>query len=127
MYLADTHVLLWWFGGIDGLGQRSRDLMRRSGAVHFSAASIVEATIKAMQGKLVIPTDLAEGMRASGCIELPIRSDHASAMADFPELLRHDPFDRILLAQAKVERMDFLTADRRLLALGHTWVLDATG
>jgi PIN domain nuclease of toxin-antitoxin system len=51
---------------------------------------------------------------------------HADAMRTFPELVRHDPFDRLLVAQAYASDMDFLTADRALLNLGHDFIVDAT-
>ena len=46
-------------------------------------------------------------------------------MLRFPALVRHDPFDRMILAQAEAERMTLLTADRTLLVLGQTWIVDA--
>jgi PIN domain nuclease of toxin-antitoxin system len=61
----------------------------------------------------------------AGLRELPFTSDHAVAMLRFPALVRHDPFDRMILAQASAERMTLLTADATLLALGERWVQDA--
>lgn len=126
MFLVDSHVLLWWFGGFDRIGLKTMARIRQPNASHYSAATIMELTIKTMQGKLTIPVDFAARVGASGFIALPVRSEHASALRDFPELNHRDPFDRILLAQAMVERLTFLTADRRLLALGYDWIVDAT-
>ena len=57
--------------------------------------------------------------------ERVITAKAGKPIAEFPELIGHDPFDRVLLAQAKVEQLDFLTADRRLLARDFDWILDA--
>lgn len=124
MYLADTHVLLWWFAGSDRLGSAAAQALRSAGQAHYSAASIMEITVKAMLGKVAVPDDFSEHVSAGGWIEIPVRASHAAAMARFPDLTRHDPFDRLLLAQAHTEGLTLLTADRRLLQLGHSWIVD---
>lgn len=58
-------------------------------------------------------------------MELPLASRHANALREEPELARHDPFDRFLLAQSFADGMPLLTADHVLLELGRTWVHDA--
>ncbi|MGJ9422019.1 type II toxin-antitoxin system VapC family toxin [Aeromicrobium sp. CF3.5] len=126
MYLADTHVVLWWFAGSDRLGSAAAQALRSAGQAHYSAASIMEITIKAMLGKVAVPDDFGEHVATSGWIEVPVRASHAAAMARFPDLARHDPFDRILLAQAETEGLALLTADQRLLETGHSWIVDAT-
>lgn len=87
--------------------------------------SIVELTITSMLGKFDLPGDPAEAARAVGLSELPFSSAHARDLVAFPELARHDPFDRMLLAQAQREKLQFLTADPRLLELGLRWAVDA--
>lgn len=57
---------------------------------------------------------------------LDITTAHAEAIRRFPELARHDPLDRILLAEAVEQRLTLLTADRVLLAMHHSRVADAT-
>lgn len=78
-----------------------------------------------MIGKLGTPDDFGDLLRARGLAPLPFTEEHATTMERFPELVGHDPFDRMLLAQAYAERIDFLTADRTLLALDHSWIVDA--
>jgi PIN domain nuclease of toxin-antitoxin system len=70
--------------------------------VQFSAASVLEAEIKAAIGKLVIPADLVEALEADRFVELPIRAAHAREAARL-EPLHRDPFDRMLVAQARLE------------------------
>jgi PIN domain nuclease of toxin-antitoxin system len=69
--------------------------------------------------------DLIEDIMASGVKELSFGISHADAIRDFPALSRHDPFDRMLLAQAKVEKITFLTSDNNLLKLQLSYVIDA--
>ena len=89
----------------------------------FSRPDIVFGSMK---GRLPVPDDICDHLDRVGLRQLPLAGEHAESLVEFPGLLQHDPFDRILLAQAKVERLDFLTADRRLLAIGYDWIVDAT-
>jgi PIN domain nuclease of toxin-antitoxin system len=57
---------------------------------------------------------------------LSITAEHAEALGDFPELTRHDPFDRLLVAQASRTGLQLLTADQVLLDLGRDFILDAS-
>jgi len=65
-------------------------------------------------------------MGEQGITYLPVTAEHAAGIGEFPELLRHDPFDRLLVAQASRERCDLLTADQVLLATSYPFVVDAT-
>lgn len=82
-------------------------------AVMFSAASVWEVAIKHQRYRLDFPRPdaLRTTLHAVGCSELPITSVHAAAVANLPPIHR-DPFDRILIAQAQVEGVTLLTADR---------------
>jgi len=62
---------------------------------------------------------------AQGLAFLSITAEHAEAIRDFPELVRHDPFERLLVAQASRTGLRLLTADRILLALGRDFIIDA--
>ena len=69
----------------------------------------------------------ASGIRtpAQGLALLSITAEHAEAVRDFPELVRHDPFDRLLVAQASRAGLRLLTADQILLAMGRDFIVDA--
>lgn len=71
-----------------------------------------------MLGKLVSSDDLLEDVAAAGLKNLSFDVVHADALANFPALSKHDPFDRMLIAQAQVEGMTLLTSDAALLSLG---------
>lgn len=125
MILLDSQVALWLVDDSSRLGPSARRRVEAASVVYVSAGTIWELTIKAMLGKLELPDDFAQLLLAQGIASLPIRADHAAAIAGFPELIRHDPFDRLLIAQAKRERLDLLTADKVLLAGGYDFVVDA--
>lgn len=57
---------------------------------------------------------------------LSVTAEHAEGIRDYPELTRHDPFDRLLVAQADQAGLRLLTADRLLLELQRDFILDAT-
>ncbi len=124
MYLVDSHVLMWMFDDDSRLGDRARARIKDS-VTFGSVASLVELTVKRMAGKLSMPEPTVELIRSQGLQVLDIRGSHATALNEFTQLARHDPFDRILLGQASAEGLTFLTSDRRLLALGYEWIVDA--
>lgn len=94
--------------------------------VYYSSVSVLEMTIKKMKGKLSVSDDLCAHFDNIGLRQMPLTGEHTETIAEFSELVGHDPFDRALLAQSKVEGLRFVTADRRLLALGYDWIIDAT-
>lgn len=126
MILLDSHLVVWLLEGEERLGLGARDVIDSRHPVHYSSITMLELSIKALRGKLRIPEDLCSILDELGLRQLPWVSEHADAIREFPELAGHDPFDRALLAQASAEGLTFLTADRRLLSLGHEWIVDAT-
>lgn len=127
MILLDTNALLWLYRDDDSLGRNARTAIIDADRVCFSAASVMEIMIKHLLGRLELPGDgdVADRFSRSGLAELPFAAAHAEALGRFPALARHDPFDRMLLAQAAVERMTLLTSDGALLSLGESWIRDA--
>ena len=116
--LLDTHVLLWWLTDPAKLSRPAREAITHAeNLVFVSAASIWEMTIKSDLGKLEIPDDLAQQMQAERFEELPIRISDAQAVATLP-MYHRDPFDRILVAQAKNNSLTLVTHDRLVLAYG---------
>lgn len=126
MLLLDTSVLLWLLLDHPRLGRRTRNRIGEAAAVHLSAVSIAELTIKSMLGKIQLPDDFQRLAVDHGLTELPLTTAHATAIERCPELLHHDPFDRLLVAQAQCSGMELLTADRVLLGLGRDFIVDAT-
>lgn len=121
MLLLDTHILLWAAYSPDRLSQRARQLLRTAEhTLTFSVASIWEVAIKASlnrPGFTAAPGVLRRGLIESGYVELDITSAHAVAVSDLPAI-HGDPFDRMLVAQARVEGITLLTMDARVADYG---------
>ncbi len=126
MLLLDRQALLWLLDDNPRLGPQARRAITSAQGVHVSAATVWELTIKTMLGKLSVPADLSTRLTAQGLELLSITAEHAEALRDFPELTRHDPFERLLVAQASRTGLQLLTADRVLLDLGRDFILDAS-
>lgn len=123
MILLDSHVVLWALTDDPRLGAEARRLIATTPTRYVSSITHVEITIKAMLGKLTVPDDLPDRLTALGLESLPFTSRHAQGLTVFADLIRHDPFDRMLLAQAHVDGLRLITGDRRLL--GFDQVIDA--
>lgn len=125
MLLLDSQAALWVLDDSPRLGPRARQLISSAATVHVSAATVFELTIKAMLGKLSIPDKFAARLVDQGLALLSITAEQAEGIREFPELARHDPFDRLLVAQASHAGLQLLTADRVLLDLGRDFIVDA--
>ncbi|MDP9396954.1 MAG: type II toxin-antitoxin system VapC family toxin [Actinomycetota bacterium] len=114
--LLDTHVLLWWLSDDPKLRPEIRETVGNPGnVVLVSAASAWEISIQKALGKLDAPDDLEEVVEAAHLQPLPITLGHAMRAGALPKH-HDDPFDRMLVAQAQLERLLLTTADRRLAA-----------
>lgn len=122
--LLDTRALLWLLDDNPRMGPAARARIAAATIVRYSAASLWEIEIKRASGKLQIEGDLAAALAASGLSELPMTAAHALAIGAV-DLPHRDPFDRLLLTQAGVEELAFLTADAVLLSLARNDILDA--
>lgn len=109
--LVDTHVFLWWCGDDPRLGADERRAIRDgANEVYLSAASVWEIVIKQGLGRLRAPEPASVAPRRLGFQPLPITFEHAEATASLPPVHR-DPFDRILVAQARIEGLTLVTHD----------------
>jgi PIN domain nuclease of toxin-antitoxin system len=78
-----------------------------------------------MLGKLSVPADFSTRLISQGLMPLSITAEHAEAIRNFPQLVRHDPFDRLLVAQASCAGLRLLTTDQILLGVGRDFIVDA--
>jgi PIN domain nuclease of toxin-antitoxin system len=119
--LVDTHLLLWAANQFDKLSPTAIQLMGDShNELVFSAASILEVTIKQGLGRddfRVNPRLLRRGLLENGYQELAITGVHALAVGQLPSIHK-DPFDRLLVAQAQSESIILLTADSLVAQYG---------
>ena len=115
--LLDTHLLLWALSSPEKLTKRARQRIESS-EVYVSAASIWEISIKSALGKLEAdPNEVLAGVEPAGFYHLTIVGGHAAKVAELPPVHK-DPFDRLLVAQARFEPMILLTDDEALRAYG---------
>jgi PIN domain nuclease of toxin-antitoxin system len=120
--LLDTQCLLWWFTEPERLNSEAiEQIVDEDNELFFSVASAWEIAIKVGIGKLPLsePVDtyVSSRMRRLGAKYLDIVFPHACRVATLP-LLHRDPFDRILVAQAQIEKMMLVTADEALIQYG---------
>lgn len=113
--LLDTHVLIWAAGRPERLSDEARALLQDPETEpFFSAASLWEIAIKNRLGRAdfsVHPHLLYRGLVDNGYTELAVTGIHAVAV-DLLPAIHKDPFDRILVAQARIEGITLLTVDR---------------
>ena len=112
--LLDTHAYLWWLAGDIRLGgDARRAISEPDSEIFVSVASLWEIAIKAGIGRLKadVPAVVAE-VEANRFRLLAIDRDHVIVLADLPRHHR-DPFDRMLIAQARTEELTIVTSDRR--------------
>jgi PIN domain nuclease of toxin-antitoxin system len=110
--LLDTHFLLWWLADDPALGDRAREVISApENLIFFSAASVWEIRIKQGIGKLELPNNFADVLAGQALEPLAVLVAHAHGLQDLPPLHR-DPFDRLLIAQARIERLTLLTRDQ---------------
>ena len=117
-YLLDSHVLLWWWFDPDRLSMVVHDAIKDpANPVLVSAATMWELSLKHHQGKLPeledSMADLPGLLQADGFLALPISLSHGLRAGGYRQAHR-DPFDRMLAAQAELERLVLITADPQL-------------
>lgn len=112
--LLDTHVFLWLLAQPERLGKRLRLVEDPANELLLSSASSWEIAIKVRLGRLDLPDSpsryVPDRMRAIGAEPLSVEHSHALGVAELP-LLHRDPFDRILVAQARHLELTIVTAD----------------
>lgn len=109
--LLDTQVFLWWRLDDPRLSADAREAIATARLVLVSAASAWEAAIKRRLGRLSMDVDFASGVKESRFERLSIGFEHAAETGRMAHFHR-DPFDRMLIAQARVERLTLVTHDR---------------
>jgi PIN domain nuclease of toxin-antitoxin system len=118
--LLDTQLFLWYLGNTPEMTKKRRACIDQADEVYISAASIWETIIKIGLHRLEAnPLDLVAGIHGSGFRELPVTAQHTLTLHTLPDL-HHDPFDRLLVAQALSEPLCLYTSDRMLPSYSST-------
>lgn len=113
-FLLDTHVLLWWLASDPQLSRKAYEILSEGkNIVYVSTASTWEIAIKKAIGKLKAPGNLPKILEENRFDVLPITIAHTQAVEKLPAL-HADPFDRMLVAQAKHEGLTLVTHDAQL-------------
>jgi PIN domain nuclease of toxin-antitoxin system len=124
MYLLDTHVLIWALRDIEKLSSQAAFILSdMTNDIHISAASFYEIHLKVAIGKMApLHGDLADAVNEMGMTHLPITAHDAKLAALLP-LVHRDPWDRLLVAQAKRLNLQLISKDTQLDVLGadRTW------
>lgn len=112
-YLLDTHALLWFLFDDPQLPQNTKDLICNSEKIYVSIASLWEITIKRSIGKLNIhysASDIAKACNEKAISILGIKPIHLDEIMSLPSI-HNDPFDRLIISQAKSEGMTLVSRD----------------
>jgi PIN domain nuclease of toxin-antitoxin system len=115
--LLDTHVVLWQLSGERELSASAQEAIAAADDLLISVVSFAEVGIKAAVGKLEVPADLPARIAESGVRSLGLSPAHGLAVSGLP-VHHRDPFDRLIIAQAMVERLTIVTADARFRPYG---------
>lgn len=112
--LLDTNVLIWTLARRERIPPAAIDAIEdKANDVYVSVVSAWEIEIKAAKGRLGAPPDLQDALALQGFEPLPVAMRHACAVESLPRLHR-DPFDRMIIAQAHLERMTIVTSDTEI-------------
>lgn len=115
--LLDSNVLVFFDHTPERIPGRTLERIQNATDVYVSAVTAWELAIKQAIGSLNLASPVSNLVQKLGFIELPISIRHGEAIRSLP-LFHRDPFDRLLLAQAQVENLILVTADRRLAQYG---------
>ena len=112
--LLDTHVALWWIADSPKLtGEDRRLIADPANEIYVSAASAWEVEIKRGLGKIVIADDWKGVIDRNGFVWLDVKPRHTDLLRNLPDIHK-DPFDRMLVAQAKDESLFLISHDSKV-------------
>ena len=113
-FLLDTQVFIWWMGKSRRLSKDLINLLHNpQNQIFLSVASVWEIIIKRAKHKLRVPNNIEKGINLSGFTILPIEISHVLGVEKLP-LYHKDPFDRMLISQAVVEKLMIITNDEKI-------------
>ncbi len=113
--LLDTHAFLWWVLNKPELSKAAHDvIVNPDNTIYLSAVSGWEMAIKWSLGKLVLPDSpdifVKQQLEMNDFTPLPVQLEHGLYVHELP-IIHKDPFDRLLISQAKIENMVLISVD----------------
>lgn len=116
-YLVDTHIFIWWLEGNKRLKNSIRKIIEdKKNQILVSVISGIEISIKHRIRKVKLKTNIERMFKISGFDTLSVNLNHVLMLDKLHFYKGHkDPFDRILISQAKVENLILITADSKIL------------
>lgn len=112
--LLDSQVMVWWMGKPDRISRETLQIITDPrNPVYISAASVWELGIKVANGNLTLPEKYLESLMNDGFATLDVTMRHAQVSADLP-MIHSDPFDRVIIAQARSDDLVLISADRHI-------------
>ena len=114
-YLLDTHVILWWFTNPKQISNEANQIIsNKENTILVSCASLWEMSIKKSLGRLTIPRNILGVIQSEGFKILSIGPEESLGICDLP-LIHQDPFDRMLVMQAKLLDLTLITRDKNVM------------
>jgi len=114
-YLLDTHVILWWLTEPEKIASKARKIISdKNNVIYTSSVSFWEMAIKTGIGRLTLPNNILEILSAEGFLMLSLTPEEGLSVADLPSI-HQDPFDRMLIVQAKLNDLVLITHDKKIM------------
>lgn len=113
-FLLDTHVFIWAMEENKRLSKSIKNaLIDPKNKIFISVATVWEISIKQASKKIKLSFDIEASIKQTGFEIIPIQISHALRAGKLP-LYHRDPFDRMIMAQAQVEKLTLITADPKM-------------
>lgn len=115
-FLIDTEIFIWGMEKSSKLSSKIEKILENpENQIFISVASIWEIVIKKAKGRLKLPKSIEEGINNAGFKTLSIEITHVLGVGKLPNYKDHnDPFDRMLISQARVENLTLITSDQKM-------------
>ncbi|MBA2368580.1 MAG: type II toxin-antitoxin system VapC family toxin [Candidatus Protochlamydia sp.] len=114
-YLLDTHIILWWLTEPKRISSKAGKIIAdKENIIFISSVSLWEMAIKKSIGRLTLPLNIVEILQAEGFQIMSIGYEEALGISDLPPI-HQDPFDRMLVMQAKLYNCVLITRDKNVM------------